>query len=272
MTLITNNEAAKAEQDGSKTMAQLREQLQGDYDFDVRMLTNRSVILGTGDPGMIGARLLENGLRYGSVLGRSAAQPFWIGAVLAFNRATKAPQTVTKERSVHDALYNRFLAHYGLFVAESMSESGVEPLASTRFETALTSLTAAFTGSIVKDVSRRPASFQTAEFSSYALTTLSFARIARLWQIAVPEKLVERIGEIQVHKQHDRLRKALHAILNEESASNERELSDAFRATFNLGSCTGGLIANLQFTHAYACSLARFRGQFVAALTNLLHD
>jgi hypothetical protein len=258
--------------DEREAMARLREQMQSEHEFDVRMLTNRSVILGAGKPGMIGARLLENGIRYGAVLGLPAAQPFFSGAVLACGRAATIEPKKGRDSTVYDVLYDRFLAHYGLFVSEPLSEGRETPASSTHLAMALASLTMAFTERIGRGAKKDPASFRTPEFSSYALAVLSLARLARLWEITVADDVVEQIGQIQVHKRHDRLRRALHAVLNEESEENESKLREVFRATVHVGAYHGVFVADLQFTHAYACSLAAFRGQMITALAHLLHD
>jgi hypothetical protein len=272
MTSTKKDQVVVAEDGEREAMARLREQLQGEHGFDVRMLTNRSVILGAGNPGMIGARLLENGIRYGAVLGIAAAQPFLTGTLLAFDRATKLPAKSDPAATVYDTLYERFLAHYGLFVAGPLSEARESPDSTAHFQTALASLTMAFTNYVGNEARTNPATFRTPEFASYALAALSLARLARLWQIAFDEAVIEQIGQIQLHKQHDAMRRALHAVVHSHGEAGEKELRNAFRATFRASTYKGVFVANLQFTHAYACSLAAFRGEMVSALTHLLYD
>lgn len=139
-------------------------------------------------------------------------------------------------------------------------------------EMALAALTMASTERIDREARKNPAAFRTPEFSSYALATLSLARVAQLWDIAISGDVVEEIAGIQLHQQHDRLRRALKAVVHDGNETNEKELQGAFRATFNVRAYRGVFIANLQFTHAYACSLARNGGRMLTALTHLLGD
>lgn len=262
---------SSADAKNDEAFERLHDQLKREHEADVPMMTNRSVILGTRDPTMLGARLLENGLRYGAVLGIAAATPFFYGATLAFDRATKIQSGATSNATAYDRLYARFLIHYGLFVAAPLGDAH-EPASATHLVTALSSLTMAFTDVVRHATTAVPETFRTPEFSSYALTVLSLVRVAQVMNVPIEREAVESIVEIRLQRPHDRLRRALAALISGETAAGEQELREAFRATFNAKSCVGGLIANLQFTHAYACSLASSRGQRLKALTELLRD
>lgn len=271
--MLENDVDSIREQDRTgdhETLSRLRHQHQSELAFDVRMLANRSVITGAGNPAPIGWRLTEYGIRYGAVLGQAAAKPFFSAAVLACERAATMPAQ-KNNATVYDELYARFLTHYGLFVAAALEQEREDPADTTHLTMALANLTMAFTAHIGGAAHRAPGSFRTPEFSAYSLTVLSLAYLARLWNITVDEETIARVGEIQITRHHDAMRRALYARLMGEE-SNEFELAKPFRALFNVREFSGVFVSNLQLTHAYACSLARFGGRMTSALTRLLRD